>query len=104
MRNNVERSVINKGKQWDKIPFWDIIMGDFKMKVFGSKVFSSLWSAWTQVREFISYKNATEVLLSILLLTSQSGGDYIGIISLLFLLRVVQLKNGMRKVSLLLVI
>ena len=59
MRNNIERSVIKKGKQWDNIPFWDIIIGDFKMKVFGYKVFSSLWSGWTQVRELLSCRNAT---------------------------------------------
>lgn len=57
--NNVERSVIKKGKQWANIPFWDIILGDFKMKMFGSKVFTSLWFAWSQVREFISCRNAT---------------------------------------------
>ena len=61
MRNNVERLFIKKGKQWDNIPFWDIIMGYFKMKVFGSKVFSSLWSTWTQMREFICCRNATGV-------------------------------------------
>ena len=59
VRNNIERSIIKKGKQWDNIPFWDIIMGDFKMKVFGSKVVSSLWSTWTQVRELLSCRNAT---------------------------------------------
>lgn len=59
MRNNVERSTIKKGKYWSNIPFWDLIMGDFKMKMFGSKVFTSLWSAWSQVRELISCRNAT---------------------------------------------
>ena len=68
VRNNVERLVIKNSKQWDNIPFWDIIMGGFKMKVFGSKVFSSLWFAWTQLREFIAYRNVMGVLLTTLLL------------------------------------
>ena len=34
-------------------------MGDFKKKVFGSKVLTSFWSAWSQVRELISCRNAT---------------------------------------------
>ena len=45
--------VIRKGKQWKDIPVIDIVFGEFKMRLFGTKIFQTFWKAWIQVRQFI---------------------------------------------------
>ena len=46
IRNNIERAIVKKGKQWQNIPLVDLVFGDFEVKVAGTKVFQSIWKAW----------------------------------------------------------
>ena len=39
IRNNLLKSVIKKGKNWKDFPMIDIVLGEFKMRLFGSKIF-----------------------------------------------------------------
>ena len=46
IRNNLLKSVIRKGKNWKDVPVIDIVLGEFKMRLFRSKKFQTFWKAW----------------------------------------------------------
>ena len=52
------RSIIKKGKNWGNIPFLDILLGDFDIKVFGSRVFSALWKDWKDIKPLLCFRSA----------------------------------------------
>ena len=58
IRNNVVRSVIKQEKNWGNIPFLDILLGDFEIKVFGSRVFFALWKAWKDIKPLLCFRSA----------------------------------------------
>ena len=46
IRNNILKSVIRKGKDWKEILVIDIVLGQSKIRLFGSKIFQTFWKAW----------------------------------------------------------
>ena len=60
IRDNLLKSIIRKGKNWNDLPVIDIVLGEFKMRLFGSKIFQTFWKAWIQVRKYIQVREATE--------------------------------------------
>ena len=59
VRNNIEQSGIKKGKGWSDVPLFDKVFSNGQISVFGSKVFHSIWKAWSQVRSFIPNRGAS---------------------------------------------
>ena len=46
IRNNLLKFVIRKGKNWKDVQVIDIVLHEFKMRLFGSKIFQNFWKAW----------------------------------------------------------
>ena len=46
IRNNLLKSVVRKGNNWKDVPVIDIVLGEFKMRLFGLKKIQNFWKAW----------------------------------------------------------
>ena len=58
IRNNLLKSVIRKGKNWKDVPVIDILLGEFKMRLFGPKIFQTFWKPWIHLRKYIQVREA----------------------------------------------
>ena len=58
IRNNLLKYFIRKGKNWKDVLVINIVLWEFKMRLFGSKIFQTFWKAWIQVRKYIQVREA----------------------------------------------